>query len=90
MRAQMVCRGAWWRLYVVVLGSQAPWPTYTFAGGAVPTVQERSQALASLGYAVTDGGEWSWGEDQEQADDPASPVLLIAATDVAPAGRGAA
>ncbi|MFD3538871.1 DUF6303 family protein [Streptomyces sp. NPDC058662] len=58
------------------------WPTHYFTGAGAQTVQERSQALTELNYALTDGGEWSWTEDSEQVDDPASPVILIAVAPV--------
>ncbi|TXS49886.1 DUF6303 family protein [Streptomyces sp. t39] len=70
-----------WRLYVVLLGAPV-WPTYDFDGPTVPTVQERSRALTALGYVFTDGPDWEWTEDVTPDDDPAAPVVLIAATSV--------
>ncbi|MFE7383502.1 DUF6303 family protein [Streptomyces zhihengii] len=66
-----------WRLYIVVFGA-TDWPTYTFDGPGVPTVEQRSRALAALGYASTDGPGWDWTEDVTPVDDP----VLIAATTV--------
>ncbi|MBM9620581.1 hypothetical protein JE024_17890 [Streptomyces zhihengii] len=70
-----------WRLYVVIFGA-SEWPTYDFDGPGVPTVQERSRALAALGYVFTDGPGWEWTEDVTPDDDPAAPVVLIAFTSV--------
>ncbi|MET9107014.1 DUF6303 family protein [Streptomyces zhihengii] len=64
-----------WRLYVVIFGA-TEWPTYDFDGPAVPTVQERSRALAALGYVFTDGPGWDWTEDVTPDYDP---VLIAAA-----------
>ncbi|MFE4207108.1 DUF6303 family protein [Streptomyces goshikiensis] len=80
-RAHLSHRNGGWRLFVA-LPVGRNWPTRYFAGPAVPTVQERSQALTELNYALTEGAEWSWTEDREQVDDPASPVILIAVAPV--------
>ncbi|MDX6760513.1 DUF6303 family protein [Streptomyces sp. F8] len=80
-RAQLVHRNGGWRLFVALPGGR-DWPTHYFAGAVVPTVQERSKALTELNYALTDVGEWSWTEDSEEIDDPASPVILIAVAPV--------
>ncbi|MGW1767986.1 DUF6303 family protein [Streptomyces sp. NPDC002073] len=88
MQAQMTCRAGTWHLYVTEWGSTR-WPEHVFTGAAVPTVEERSRALEGLGYVFTGEPEWTWVEDAEQFGNPASPVVLIAAADVAPAGGGA-
>ncbi|MEV4193372.1 DUF6303 family protein [Streptomyces toxytricini] len=88
-RAQMACRSGRWRLYVALPG-RPEWPTYTFTGTAVPTLAERSGALATLGFALAGAAGWSWVEDAEQYGDPDSPVILFAAADVVPVAGGAA
>lgn len=77
--AQVSQRRGRWHLYVVL--PDAPgfaWPDCLFAGTAVPTLAERSEALNALGYVFTNGAEWRWVEDSETPDDPSSPVHLIA------------
>ncbi|KOY59064.1 DUF6303 family protein [Streptomyces sp. XY332] len=87
--AHLVYRGGRWRLFVTLPGRGAHWPTHYFAGQAAPSVQERSRALTSLGFALADGAEWSWTEDTERFGDPASPVILIAYAPVEPVVGGA-
>lgn len=81
-RAHLVNRDGHWRLFVALPARGLNWPTHYFDGPVAPTVQERSQALTELGYALTDESEWVWVEDSELIDDPASPVVLIAHTPV--------
>ncbi|SCF79657.1 DUF6303 family protein [Streptomyces sp. Ncost-T10-10d] len=78
--AQMSNRAGRWRLYVVLLGGLVSrWPEHDFGLTAtVPTVAERSRALAALGFVFTDGAEWNWIEDCETHGDDTSPVLLLA------------
>ncbi|HEY8981819.1 MAG TPA: DUF6303 family protein [Streptomyces sp.] len=80
-RAQMTAREGRWRLYVVLLNTLTPWPEYVF-GPQVPTFTDRVNALTALGYEPVPGAAWEWFEDREDPDDPASPVVLIASTDV--------
>ncbi|MFG2293386.1 DUF6303 family protein [Streptomyces sp. NPDC048603] len=87
-RAHLVCRGGRWRLFVLLPG-ESEWPTHYFPGALAPTVEQRSRVLAALGYTPTDGSEWSWTEDSERFEDPASPVLLIACMPVVPSVGGA-
>ncbi|WP_420719510.1 DUF6303 family protein, partial [Streptomyces sp. XY511] len=54
-RAHLSHRNGGWRLFVALPVGRL-WPTHYFAGPAVPTVQERSQALTELNYALTDEG----------------------------------
>ncbi|WP_030760769.1 DUF6303 family protein [Streptomyces sp. NRRL F-2664] len=86
--AHLVHRDGRWRLFVALPGSVAHWPTHYFTGPAVPSVQERSRALTALGFALMDGAAWSWTEDSERFDDPASPVILIALAPVEPVVGG--
>ncbi|WUI46502.1 DUF6303 family protein [Streptomyces sp. NBC_00414] len=78
--AQMsVSRGPW-RLYVVLLNTIERWPEFGFDRALpVPTFTERTDALSVLGFEPLPGAEWTWTEDSETPDDPASPVCLIAA-----------
>ncbi|WP_432018934.1 DUF6303 family protein [Streptomyces sp. 1222.5] len=87
--AQLSLRGGRWRLYVVLLNTTERWPDHPF-GHAVPTFTERTDALSVLGFEPVPGAEWTWTEDSENPDDPASPVVLIAAVRVRSwAGAGA-
>jgi hypothetical protein len=86
--AQLATRGGRWHLYVALPGTGESWPDHDFGTRTtVPTRAERSRAVNALGYTLTDGAEWTWVEDSEVHDDPASPVLLIAATRVREAAR---
>ncbi|KUN60774.1 hypothetical protein AQJ54_35890 [Streptomyces griseorubiginosus] len=72
-----------WRLYVVLLNTTDPWPEFTFADSlTVPTFTQRADALSRLGLEPVPGAEWRWTEDSDTPEDPASPVVLIAATQV--------
>ncbi|WUS05083.1 DUF6303 family protein [Streptomyces sp. NBC_01261] len=78
----MSVREGRWRLYVVLLNTAERWPEHAFSsrqGPKVPTLTARSQALSVLGFEPLPGAEWEWSEDSETPDDPASPVILIAA-----------
>ncbi|MYV64419.1 hypothetical protein GT043_00235 [Streptomyces sp. SID2131] len=73
-----------WRLYVVLLGSpvlpQHEWPTSR--RNTVPTPDERTQALASLGYRLAPTSEWTWTEDEtpDYHGHPPAVSLLASAT----------
>ncbi|MFF4754143.1 DUF6303 family protein [Streptomyces sp. NPDC002514] len=76
-----------WELYVVTDGTTLEWPEHSFERTApVPTVQERADALALLGYAVPDGAVWEW---QEIPDGAMDRVELLASVDVRPMGGAA-
>jgi hypothetical protein len=76
-----------WELYVVTDGTSLKWPEHFFKRTApVPTVQERTDALALLGYAVADGAAWEWGERPTGVTDR---VKLLAAIEVRPTGGAA-
>ncbi|MFE6835269.1 DUF6303 family protein [Streptomyces sp. NPDC057705] len=87
--AHLVHRDGRWRLFVALSVRGADWPTHYFTGPAVPSVVERSRVLTALGFTLADGAEWSWTEDSERFDDPASPVILIALAPVEPVVGGA-
>ncbi|MEU2222615.1 MULTISPECIES: DUF6303 family protein [Streptomyces] len=81
--AQLATRRGCWRLYVVLLNTTEQWPERDFGRSVpVPTRTERAEALRALGFEPVPGAEWRWIEDSETPEDPASPVLLIAATTV--------
>ncbi|MFF5155377.1 DUF6303 family protein [Streptomyces sp. NPDC000348] len=78
--AQMSTHRGRWRLYVVLLNTAERWPEYGFDRALpVPTFTERVNALSVLGFEPVPGAEWQWTEDRDNVDDPASPVVLIAA-----------
>ncbi|MEV4974877.1 DUF6303 family protein [Streptomyces scopuliridis] len=75
-----IANGGRWHAYVVLLSVPVSlWPEYDWCRDTpVPTVTERAQVLAALGYEVTPGAEWVWTEDSDVHGDPSSPVRLIA------------
>ncbi|MEU9498166.1 DUF6303 family protein [Streptomyces sp. NPDC048196] len=85
--AQMTLSPAgFWRVYVVLFGVPE-WPEHSWGRIApIPTVVERAEALASLGYEVAPGTEWEWIEYSELPDDPGSTVRLLAASSVLEVG----
>ncbi|MFF7544260.1 DUF6303 family protein [Streptomyces canus] len=81
--AQMSVSKGRWRLYVVLLNTTDPWPEFGFDRALpVPTFTERTDALSVLGFEPVPGVTWAWTEDSETYGEPASPVVLIAATQV--------
>ncbi|WP_371566832.1 DUF6303 family protein [Streptomyces canus] len=83
--AQMSVFKSQWRLYVVLLNTTDPWPEFSFDRTLpVPTFTERTEALSVLGFEPVPGAQWRWTEDSDDPDNPASPVVLIAATQVRP------
>ncbi|KAB8171120.1 hypothetical protein FH609_000435 [Streptomyces sp. 3MP-14] len=82
-----------WNLTVATCpGQVSDWPTHTWSGAAdTPTLPERDEALASLGFAVVPGEEWSWTEAMcgFRPDGPPH-VRLFAAVPVRPLGGGLA
>jgi hypothetical protein len=76
-----------WELYVASDRPTAEWPEYLFSRTApVPTLDERSTAIAALGYEIADGAKWEWHELASGAMDR---VELLAAIDVRPIGGAA-
>ncbi|MEU6481443.1 DUF6303 family protein [Streptomyces sp. NPDC047017] len=76
-----------WDLYVVTGGASWEWPEHSFERTCpVPTLQERADALALLGYALPDGAEWEW---QELPSGVMDRVELLASVDVRPLGGAA-
>lgn len=81
--AQMSERGGRWCLYVILRGRVGEWPHHWFIGGGpVPTFTQRADALAVLGFEAVPGALWEWAEGSADPDDPASPIVLIAAVRV--------
>ncbi|MFF1723723.1 DUF6303 family protein [Streptomyces sviceus] len=81
--AQMSVFKGRWRLYVVLLNTTDAWPEFTFTSSlTVPTFTQRADALSVLGFEPVPGAQWQWTEDSDTPEDPASPVVLIAATRV--------
>ncbi|MFE7120133.1 DUF6303 family protein [Streptomyces sp. NPDC057654] len=82
IRAQMSAIDGQWCLYVIVPSVPASqWPEREWDTGApVPTLAQRRQALAGLGFELVCGEEWQWFE--QDADDPSAPVRFIAMADV--------
>ncbi|MFE2498598.1 DUF6303 family protein [Streptomyces scopuliridis] len=83
-QAQIANNGGRWHAYVVLLSVPVSlWPEYDWYRDApVPTVTERAQVLADLGYEVAPGAEWEWTEDSDVHGAPSSPVRLIATVTV--------
>ncbi|ATY96988.1 DUF6303 family protein [Streptomyces cavourensis] len=69
-----------WELYVVTDGISLEWPEHSFGrSGPVPSVQERVDVLARLGFVPTEGAEWEW---QELPAGVMDRVELLASVDV--------
>ncbi|QKW28341.1 hypothetical protein HUT11_21180 [Streptomyces seoulensis] len=77
-----------WELYVVTDGMSPDWPEHSFARtGPVPTLQERADALALLGYSLADDdATWEWQEIPTGVMDR---VELLASVHVQPIGGAA-
>ncbi|WP_269854261.1 DUF6303 family protein [Streptomyces sp. RPT161] len=76
-----------WELYVVTDGTSLDWPEHSFERTApVPTLQERTDALALLGYCAADDAVWEWQEIPSGVMDR---VELLASLDVQPMGGAA-
>jgi hypothetical protein len=58
---------AHWELYLVVYNSADSWPSHQWPVARrhqVPTIAERNDALARLGYALAPYAEWDWQESE--------------------------
>ncbi|OLO31913.1 hypothetical protein PZ61_0216125 [Streptomyces sp. MNU77] len=52
-----------WELYVVTDEMSLHWPEHSFGRtDPIPTLQERADALAKLGYVLADDAGWQWQE----------------------------
>ncbi|MEU0162193.1 DUF6303 family protein [Streptomyces sp. NPDC006261] len=69
-----------WELYVITDRISLEWPEHSFGrSGPVPTVQERVDVLARLGFVLPDGAGWEWRELPAGVMDR---VELLASVDV--------
>ncbi|MFZ4240722.1 DUF6303 family protein [Streptomyces murinus] len=76
-----------WEIYVVTSGVSLEWPDHPFERAMpIPTLQERADALAQLGYRVADNAVWEWQETPSGVMDR---VELLASVDVEPIGGAA-
>ncbi|BBC95000.1 hypothetical protein SRO_3824 [Streptomyces rochei] len=76
-----------WEVYVVTGGMTLDWPEHPFERTTpIPTLQERADALAKLGYRVADDATWEW---QELPSGVMDRVELLASVDVQPIGGAA-
>lgn len=74
-----------WEIYVVNDGPSQCWPSYEFRRiQPIPTLAERTAALARLGYEVVDEAVWEW---QEMHNGTGADVRLLASLDVHPTGN---
>ncbi|MFJ8161180.1 DUF6303 family protein [Streptomyces sp. NPDC096136] len=75
-----------WEIYIVTDGPAHNWPACDFRRTQpIPTLAERTAALADLGFGAADGAMWEWIEmDNGDTGD----VALLAAFDVRPIAQG--
>ncbi|WP_405999833.1 DUF6303 family protein [Streptomyces sp. NBC_00829] len=82
IRAQLADCGGW-HLYVVLPDTGGVWPQLVWpAGASAPTLAERDEALAALGYEIVPGAAWQWCETSDTPDDPSATVWLYASVTV--------
>lgn len=83
-----------WELFVAVGGNNvADWPEHTWPrrrGALIPSVAERAEALASLGFEPVDGADWSWQEYESEGHAHPPVVRLLASIEVRPLGEAGA
>lgn len=87
-RAQLVRHHAkrGWLLFVPLPGNVSEWPEATWSTSTVPTIAQRTRALAELGFTYADGHEgWDWVEEEQEDD--RSRVRLSACASVRPTVR---
>lgn len=70
-----------WELYIVVYNTTDSWPAHQWPVARryqLPTITERTEALARLGYAPAPDAEWEWQETETPDDHghPAPPCFL--------------
>ncbi|KOY56331.1 DUF6303 family protein [Streptomyces sp. XY332] len=71
-----------WEIYVVTDGPTLGWPACDFRRTQpIPTLAERTAALADLGYEAAAGAVWEW---MEMDNGDTGDVALLAAFDVHP------
>ncbi|WP_405925471.1 DUF6303 family protein [Streptomyces sp. NBC_00035] len=81
---------AHWELYLVVYNTTGQWPHHKWPASRrhqIPTIAERTEALAKLGYAPAqapaEGWMWQEGETPDYHGHPAA-VTVFAAIDIVP------
>ncbi|WP_369043468.1 DUF6303 family protein [Streptomyces sp. Midd1] len=85
---------AFWEVFLVVYNAPGPWPSRSWPASRrhhIPTLEERTRALAKLGYQPAPHAAWEWQESTNDANDaiadihghPAEPTVY-AAIDVVP------
>lgn len=75
-----------WELYIVTEGHADDWPTHCFdRTSPIPTLGERTAALAALGYVAADGAVWEW---TEMTDGDTDGVDLLASFDIRQVAAG--
>ncbi|MGY4392128.1 DUF6303 family protein [Streptomyces sp. TE12347] len=75
-----------WETYVVTADPADDWPTHSFGRTSpIPTLAERTVALAGLGYEAADGAAWEW---MEMDNDYTDAVEFRGSFDVRPVGEG--
>lgn len=73
-----------WEVYIASDSPSEDWPSHEF-GRELPTREERSAALAALGFAPVDGAQWEWTEGPNRDD---RPIWLTGTLHVRPVGGG--
>ncbi|MFD7788788.1 DUF6303 family protein [Streptomyces nojiriensis] len=84
--------GPCWQLFVAMSGLVSEWPTFTWPTSTeVPTLDQRRNALAYLGFVLDEGAAWEW-EECTGPDYHPHPVraLLLGSVKVRPLENGAA
>ncbi|GLW44473.1 DUF6303 family protein [Streptomyces thermocarboxydus] len=83
--------GPCWQLFIVMTGLVSDWPTFTWpTSSQAPTVEERAEALASLGFTLAEHAEWEWCESTTPEYHPHPvQVELMAAAQIRPLNGGA-
>ncbi|MGW6784411.1 DUF6303 family protein [Streptomyces sp. NPDC054987] len=83
--------GPCWQLYVAMTGPVGEWPTFTWpTTTAIPTLHQRRNALAYLGFVLAEDAEWEWTEDTGPDYHPhPERVILLGGVKVRPLENGA-
>lgn len=85
---------AYWELYLVVYNTTEQWPAHAWPASRrhqIPTIAERTKALAGLGYAPAPDREWDWceGETPDFHGHPVT-VYVFAGIDIVPLEQASA
>lgn len=83
--------GACWELYLVVYNTTEQWPHHKWPVARrhqVPTLAERTRALASLGYSPAADAEWQWQETDTPSYHGHKPgPTFLGSIDIVPLGQ---